>query len=242
MPGGGLTRQERRQIALGPADRLAYAEIARRLDRPTSTITREVTRDGGPTSYRADRHRTPHPRRRSASSRGPESVPRPHGCDTEAVAEFEETFTTVPMASGLTKTAARVLTSPFTTDRAASPRRNSPSPSGSARRPSPRRSTSWRAGLVRRVARGLGPSGNRRPLNTKAHQQEGAGGQRDRLSVGLRITDFGDVLGQVRQGDLCVQQRHEFLIQRPQGIQVTHRFQIHRDLVIVLGEAPERFG
>lgn len=116
MPGGGLTRQERRQIALGPADRLAYAEIARRLDRPTSTITREVTRDGGPTSYRADRHRTPHPRRRSASSRGPESVPRPHGCDTEAVAEFEETFTTVPMASGLTKTAARVLSSPFTTD------------------------------------------------------------------------------------------------------------------------------
>lgn len=43
MPGGGLTRQERRQIALGPADRLAYAEIARRLDRPTSTITRDST-------------------------------------------------------------------------------------------------------------------------------------------------------------------------------------------------------
>jgi IS30 family transposase len=43
MQGGGLTRQDRRQIALGPAEGLAYAEIARGLDRPTSTIAREVT-------------------------------------------------------------------------------------------------------------------------------------------------------------------------------------------------------
>lgn len=54
MPGGRLTQQERQQIALGLADGLAYAEIARSLDRPTSTITREVMRNGGPTSYRAD--------------------------------------------------------------------------------------------------------------------------------------------------------------------------------------------
>lgn len=67
-------------------------------------------------------------------------------------------------------------------------------------------------------------------------------GQTDRLSVGLRIADFGDVLGQLRQGDLCVQRRHEVLVQWPQGIQVSHRFQIYRDLVIVLGEALERFG
>jgi hypothetical protein len=39
-----LTQQERRRIALGLADDLAYTEIARRLDRPTSTITREVMR------------------------------------------------------------------------------------------------------------------------------------------------------------------------------------------------------
>ena len=96
MPGGRLTQQERRQIALGPADSLAYAEIARRLDRPTSTITREVMRNGGPTAYRADlAHRaTEHRahRRRPASSRGPESVPQPHGRDDEAVAEYEETL------------------------------------------------------------------------------------------------------------------------------------------------------
>ncbi len=54
MPGGRLTQQERQQIALGLADSLAYAEIARRLNRPTSTITREVMRNGGPTAYRAD--------------------------------------------------------------------------------------------------------------------------------------------------------------------------------------------
>ena len=54
MPGGRLTQHERQQIALGLTDGLAYAEIARRVDRPTSTITREVMRNGGPTTYRAD--------------------------------------------------------------------------------------------------------------------------------------------------------------------------------------------
>ena len=79
MPGGRLTQQERQQIALGLADGLAYAEIARRLDRPTSTITREVMRNGGPTAYRADlAHRaTEHRahRRRQAAPRGPRGAP-----------------------------------------------------------------------------------------------------------------------------------------------------------------------
>lgn len=54
MPGGRLIRQERLQIALGLADSLPHAEIARRLGRPTSTITREAMRGGGPTAYRPD--------------------------------------------------------------------------------------------------------------------------------------------------------------------------------------------
>jgi predicted transcriptional regulator len=120
MPGGRLTQQERQQIALGLADSLPYAEIARRLDRPTSTITREVMRNGGPTAYRADlAHRATERRahrRRPAASRLPESVPQPHGRDAEAVAEYEETLTTVLMASGLTKMPARVLASLFTSD------------------------------------------------------------------------------------------------------------------------------
>lgn len=74
MPGGRLTQQERQQIALGVADGLAYAEIARRLDRPTSTVTREVMRNGGPTGYRADlAHRATElrtHRRRKAVPRG----------------------------------------------------------------------------------------------------------------------------------------------------------------------------
>ena len=81
MPGGRLTQQERQQIALGLADGLAYAEIARRTDRPTSTITREVMRNGGPTAYRADlAHRATERRarrRRQAVPRGPQAPRRP---------------------------------------------------------------------------------------------------------------------------------------------------------------------
>ena len=113
MPGGRLTQQERQQIALGLADGLAYAEIARRLDRPTSTITREVMRNGGPTAYRADlAHRATERRahrRRQAGPRGTEAPPQAYGRDAEAVREYEEAFTTVLMTSGVPKMMARVL-------------------------------------------------------------------------------------------------------------------------------------
>jgi DNA-binding transcriptional regulator GbsR (MarR family) len=120
MPGGRLTQQERQQIALGLADSLPYAEIARTLGRPTSTVTREVMRNGGPTAYRASlAHRATERRanrRRTAPSCGPESAPLAHGRDAGAVAEYEETFTTVLMGSGLPKIPARVLTCLFTAD------------------------------------------------------------------------------------------------------------------------------
>ena len=120
MPGGRLTQQERQQIALGLSDGLAYAEIARRLDRPTSTITREVMRNGGPTAYRADlAHRATERRthrRRQAAPRGPEAPPQAHGRDAEAVREYEETFTTLLMQSGLPKMMSRVLVCLYTTD------------------------------------------------------------------------------------------------------------------------------
>ncbi|MGV9566986.1 helix-turn-helix domain-containing protein [Streptomyces sp. NPDC003480] len=120
MPGGRLTQQERQQIALGVADGLAYAEIARRLDRPTSTITREVMRNGGPTAYRADlAHRATERRahrRRRAAPRGPQTPPQAHGRDAEAVREYEEMFTTLLMQQGLPKMMSRVLTCLYTTD------------------------------------------------------------------------------------------------------------------------------
>src|SRR3954471_14706660 len=120
MPGGRLTLQERQQIALGLADSLAYAEIARKLDRPTSTITREVMRNGGPTAYRADlaqraTERRAH-RRRQAASRVAQAAPQAHGRDAEAVREYEETFTTLLMQQGLPKMMSRVLTCLYTTD------------------------------------------------------------------------------------------------------------------------------
>lgn len=120
MPGGRLTQQERQQIALGVADGLAYAEIARRLDRPTSTITREVMRNGGPTAYRADlAHRATERRahrRRQAAPREQGAPAQAHGRDTAAVREYEEQLTTFLMQSGLPKMMAGVLTCLYTTD------------------------------------------------------------------------------------------------------------------------------
>ncbi|NEB14258.1 helix-turn-helix domain-containing protein [Streptomyces coelicoflavus] len=112
MPGGRLTQQERQQIALGLADGLAYAEIARRLDRPTSTVTREVMRNGGPTAYRADlAHRATERRahrRGQAAPRGPQAPPA-QGRDAEAVRAYEETLTTVFIQQGTPKMMARVM-------------------------------------------------------------------------------------------------------------------------------------
>jgi DNA-binding transcriptional ArsR family regulator len=112
MPGGRLTQQERQQIALGLADGLAYAEIARGLERPTSTITREVMRNGGSTAYRPDlAHRATERRahrRRDASPRG-QGTSAASGWDDEAVRRYEETFTTILMQAGLSKMTSRVL-------------------------------------------------------------------------------------------------------------------------------------
>ncbi|AJC53706.1 hypothetical protein GZL_01104 [Streptomyces sp. 769] len=120
MPGGRLTQTERQQIATGLADGLAYAEIARRLDRPTSTITREVMRNGGPAGYRADlAHRATQQRthgRRQAVPRGSQTSPQAYGRDAEAVRDYQEALTTVYMVSGLPKMMARVLGCLYTTD------------------------------------------------------------------------------------------------------------------------------
>ncbi|WP_328905098.1 helix-turn-helix domain-containing protein [Streptomyces sp. NBC_00234] len=121
MPGGRLTPQERQQIASGLADGLAYAEIARRLDRPTSTVTREVMRNGGAGGYRADlahratEHRA-HRRGQTAAPRGSEAPPQAHGRDAEAVRAYEEVLTTVLVQTGMPKMMARVMACLFITD------------------------------------------------------------------------------------------------------------------------------
>ncbi|EWS82218.1 MarR family transcriptional regulator [Brachybacterium phenoliresistens] len=119
MARGRLTLQDRRRIARGLSEGLAYAEIARRLERPTSTVTREVMRNGGPREYRADaaQRATERRARERSAGRGARPAPLPaEGRDPQALARLCETLTAVLVASGLTPMAARVLTALFTTD------------------------------------------------------------------------------------------------------------------------------
>ncbi|MFD3423025.1 helix-turn-helix domain-containing protein [Streptomyces decoyicus] len=81
MGGGRLTAEDRRDIEAGLAEDWPYAAIARRLGRPTSTVSREVARNGGPGGYRAEhadrasawqrRHRPPTSRPRTGGTPPP---------------------------------------------------------------------------------------------------------------------------------------------------------------------------
>ncbi|PJI94798.1 GbsR/MarR family transcriptional regulator [Luteimicrobium subarcticum] len=118
MPGGRLGAQERRQIEAGLADGLTYAAIARRIDRPTSTVTREVTRNGGATAYRADRAQRATGRRaqRQARAAGAGTPGTAGWRDAEAVRAYEESFTAMMERSGLARMPSRVLTSLYLVD------------------------------------------------------------------------------------------------------------------------------
>ncbi|WP_214412629.1 GbsR/MarR family transcriptional regulator [Sphaerisporangium fuscum] len=120
MPGGRLTDEDRRHIAAGLAEGLGYAEIGRRLERPASTIMREVTRNGGPDDYQADRAQqaTRHRARRHKQARPP-APPIPdtgHGRDPQAVKDFTESFTDLLIQQGLPRMEARLLACLYTTD------------------------------------------------------------------------------------------------------------------------------
>ncbi|GID12292.1 GbsR/MarR family transcriptional regulator [Actinocatenispora rupis] len=120
MPGGRLTDEDRRHIAAGLADGLGYAEIGRRLGRPASTVLREVTRNGGPDGYAADRAQraTRQRARRRTPGRRPAAPPADagHGRDPRAVEDFAESFTGLLVQQGLPRMEARVLTCLYVTD------------------------------------------------------------------------------------------------------------------------------
>lgn len=120
MPGGRLTARDRTHIAAGLADRLAYADIARRLGRPTSTISREVARNGGPDGYQADQAQqatTRRAHRRTPAASSALSVgSSAHGRDPAAVRAFAEQFATLMAETGVPRMAARVLVCLVTTD------------------------------------------------------------------------------------------------------------------------------
>ncbi|MET8629693.1 MarR family transcriptional regulator [Kitasatospora sp. NPDC004669] len=121
MPGARLTQEDRRTIAAGLVAGLDYAEIARRLARPTSTVAREIARNGGPCGYRAaSAHRATaqRSRRRQASpARPPEdAVAVADGRDPAAIAEFAGQFADLLVSLGLPRMVARVLSCLYITD------------------------------------------------------------------------------------------------------------------------------
>ncbi|GAA1616590.1 helix-turn-helix domain-containing protein [Nonomuraea maheshkhaliensis] len=123
MPGGHLTYEDRRRIADGLAEGLAYAEIARRLGRPRSTIGREIARNGGPHGYhaaRAQQATTWRARRRPAPPLTPPDAgdmarPDQAGRDPEAVREYEQKLTGL-LAGGWPPMAAKVMVCLLTSD------------------------------------------------------------------------------------------------------------------------------
>lgn len=122
MPGGRLTQEDRRLVADGLAEGLGYAEIARQLGRPTSTVSREVARNGGPDGYQADGAHQATERRarrsRPAASAQPQGAVDADGRDLDAVLAYAEQFAALMVQTGLPRMAARVFARLFTTDSA----------------------------------------------------------------------------------------------------------------------------
>ncbi|MEU1983165.1 helix-turn-helix domain-containing protein [Nocardia sp. NPDC019395] len=115
MPGGRLTAREREYIETGLADGLGYTEIGRGLGRPASTISREVTRNGGPGRYRADRaHRATAVRARRSAVRRPSTAEVT--VDDEALRDFATQFTELFVYDGMPRMQARVMTCLHLTD------------------------------------------------------------------------------------------------------------------------------
>lgn len=97
-----MTQQDRQRIAAGLTDGLSYAEIARRLDRPTSTISREIARNGGPGDYRPQQA---HQATAQRARRGTPAPPRTAGPPGSAM---EEEIIEMAVRTGLPRLTARV--------------------------------------------------------------------------------------------------------------------------------------
>ncbi|MBB5081994.1 GbsR/MarR family transcriptional regulator [Nonomuraea endophytica] len=102
MPGRRLTQQDRQRIAAGLTDGLSYREIARRLDRPTSTITREIARNGGHNDYR------PQQAHQASIQRARRGTPAlPHAA-TSPISTMEQETIEMAVRAGMPRTAAHV--------------------------------------------------------------------------------------------------------------------------------------
>ncbi|MGK4581939.1 MarR family transcriptional regulator [Kitasatospora sp. HPMI-4] len=121
MPGARLTQEDRRKIAAGLTEGLGYGEIARQLARPTSTVTREIARNGGPSGYRADSAQHATARRSRRRKAGPPRTSdggagTADGRDPAAVEEFATQLAELLVHLGLPRMVARVLACLYVTD------------------------------------------------------------------------------------------------------------------------------
>ncbi|MFD9946827.1 helix-turn-helix domain-containing protein [Nonomuraea sp. NPDC059023] len=102
-----MTQQDRERIAAGLADGLSYAQIAQRLSRPTSTISREVARNGGPAGYRAQQaHQASVQRARRGTPAPPRATGTPAGALEQEIGEQE--IIEMAVRTGLPRMTARV--------------------------------------------------------------------------------------------------------------------------------------
>ncbi|GAA4920050.1 helix-turn-helix protein [Stackebrandtia albiflava] len=110
MPGRRLTHEDRRNIEAWLDEGLGFAEMGRRLGRPTSTVSREVMRNGSPGAYRADAaDRTADAR---ARSRRPGRATSPEIAEgTTEGGEVVEEIAASLAATGLPRMTARVFVS-----------------------------------------------------------------------------------------------------------------------------------
>jgi transposase-like protein len=118
MPGARLTAEERERIAAGLQAGHSYTAIARRLRRPTSTVSREVARNGGRGGYPpAAAQRAAHRRGRGAAAvASPGQHPRPTAADAADVHRFAEEYAHMIQLVGMPRMPSRVLAHLLVTD------------------------------------------------------------------------------------------------------------------------------
>lgn len=114
MPGGRLSAADRDAIAAGLAQGRGFAEIARDLDRPTSTVTREVARNGGARGYQAGRAQAATDHRARRRRTAPPAAEETSGASE--VRRFVDEFADLMVETGVPRMPARVLTCLYAVD------------------------------------------------------------------------------------------------------------------------------